>query len=123
MDVSEKVFRFPDGKGGNYYKIQGKDGQWRDCDETGRLLEKEVVEEEKPSSQPRARDREKPVRNQASVNMCVSVPLEVADTIEDYLGWLHRKNRRAASRSSLMVRAVSAYIRKDAEYQKQKTEP
>lgn len=121
MDVTDKVFKFPDGKGGNYFKIQGKDGQWYDCDEQGRRLES-GDEENAPVSATRVREKVRAERAQATVNMCVCIPQEIADVIEDYLGWMHRKNKKSSSRSALFTKALSAYIKKDTEYQKQRKE-
>lgn len=117
MVSSEKVFKFPDGKGGNIYKIQGSDGQWHDCDESGHLLDKVI---EKEQSRNGERDRVTAGGPRAcNVSMSVKIPPEIADTIEDYMGWLHRKYRKPVSRSGLFAKAIVEHIRKDKDYQKQ----
>ena len=121
MEPSERVFKFPDGKGGNIFKIQSKDGQWLDCDKDGNIISAGVEEKGRDSvSRPAARRKrsDSPSPSTGIVNMTISLPKDIADNIEDYLGWLHRKTRRPYYRSTLVVAAMTSYIKADKEYQK-----
>ena len=43
--LDDKVFKFPDGKGGFTLKVMSQDGQWHDCDENGNYVEEEHATE------------------------------------------------------------------------------
>lgn len=55
--IGDKVFKFPDGKGGFILKIRGDDDQWHVCDAEGNYIEEEKEPDVKsaPSQKPKVR--------------------------------------------------------------------
>lgn len=116
----QKVFKFPDGKGGFILKILGEDEKWHLCDADGNYLEEEKPKKEVGvNSSAKAGKRAQEKKNEKSspsIRLSVSASIENGELINDYVHWRSLNNHEYFSRSNFMVRSTIAAINKDQDF-------
>lgn len=116
--MATKIFKFPDGKGGWTFKVQGKDGTWSETDESGNPLQEGGADP--PASPVIPKERAKGRRGAKAPRDTVHVNLKMpsADylSLSRYVHWQSLNEDIHLTVTEVVVTAVKEYLKKDRQF-------
>lgn len=116
--MMKRVFKFPDGKGGNVLKIRDDNGNWHLCDAEGNWLDEDNDEAPAADIVPEERTvrRKKNRKTHKNMKIAVVTDEQTAQLISDYAAWKAASEHKQISRAQLMLKAILGVISRDAEF-------
>lgn len=116
--MMKRVFKFPDGKGGNVLKIRDDNGDWHPCDAEGNWLDEvdDMTPAKVKTTEDRTVRRKKSRKTHKDMKLAVVTDEQTAQLISDYAAWKAASEHKQISRSQIMLKAILGVISRDAEF-------
>lgn len=116
--MATKVFKFPDGKGGWTFKVQGRDGIWTETDEEGNPLQEGHADPPAPPviQKERAKGRREAKGSSDTVHLNLKMPSPDYQSLSRYVHWRSLNEDIHLTVTEVVVAAVKEYLKKDRQF-------